>query len=432
MPQLAPSSPTRRRNPSNGTDDFFDRCKLVYTTAIDLSKPEGPSVNEREFAWALHRRFGERLRMLLARPERAIPELAAYRVRFIRHLGRFPHPLALLGQVTLFRQLRRATEIQGCEFVVARLDLLPFGFYLFSRRTRTPYALKHLSGYPRNFVRNQTGFKRLAGHLAAPVAETLHGRIARHALAADCCTPEHLDGAVSHLGIPRSHIQHVANGTNTDRFAPRERLVAKKALGVERFSHIVGYVGGRPWERGGTVMAMAAPDLLERFPALGFVVIGGGQGMERLKDTVARKGLRSRFVFPGVVPYDRISAYVNSFDVGIAFDRSDAVATVGNSNQKVRQYIAAGVPAVTSRAGGAFVAANGLGSVVDPDDMRAVVQAIARWLSLTPRARQRHRRDASAYARIHLSNDALLDRRIRFWRRRLASGSAPSAPSAVD
>ena len=56
--------------------------KLLYIASVDITLPEGPSVNEREFAWALHKAFGDRVQMLLMKPAYRIDEISEYFIIF--------------------------------------------------------------------------------------------------------------------------------------------------------------------------------------------------------------------------------------------------------------------------------------------------------------------------------------------------------------
>ena len=52
-----------------------------------------------------------------------------------------------------------------------------------------------------------------------------------------------------------------------------------------------------------------------------------------------------------------------------------------NSELKVRQYLAAGKPIVISPGSNEFVVEQGFGTVVPPEEIDAIAQAIGAWLA---------------------------------------------------
>jgi glycosyltransferase involved in cell wall biosynthesis len=85
----------------------------------------------------------------------------------------------------------------------------------------------------------------------------------------------------------------------------------------------------------------------------------------------------------------------------------------------VRQYLACGKPIVISPGGNEFVPREGFGTVVPPEDILAITDAIARWLSLTAEERAAFAARAARYMHEHLSMAAAIERRIRLWAERM-------------
>lgn len=394
--------------------------KILYITSIDISLPQGPSVNEREFMWSLNDRFHMNAHFLIPEPERSIPEINDYHKTFLTKVNN-KQPLTFLHhQIDLYQKGSYLLRNNAYDLIVMRIQLLSIGLFLLLRKFRIPYAIKHLSGYPRNFLKTQKGAKLIVGKLIAPFEEFLMSRFVREAIAADACTEGHISGAESNFAIHSDKIILIDNATNTDRFKPRDKHNARNKCGLSHFDPIVGFVGGRPWERGGMEMVRVAQHLIDIYPRIGFVVVGGGDGMKGLLKEAESFGVMDHFSFPGVVPYDEVAEYINSFDVGIAFDRLENIGTIGNSNQKIRQYIACGKPVLTTPGGSEFVVKNGLGSVFHIDNIEQIERELIRWLSLNDSEKAAHGEKASAYARDHLSVTHALNKRIIFWAKKLS------------
>ena len=50
--------------------NLFKNGKILYASSVDISLPKGPSVNEREFFFGLHKIFGERVGFLISKPKK--------------------------------------------------------------------------------------------------------------------------------------------------------------------------------------------------------------------------------------------------------------------------------------------------------------------------------------------------------------------------
>lgn len=334
---------------------------------------------------------------------------------FLRRINT-SNPLSfLLHQFDLYLEGRRLARLTKFDLIVTRIELLSIGLFLLLKKTKLPYVIKHLPGYPRKFLSVQKGFRLLLGRIVAPFEEHLMRKFAANALAVDACTEGHIRGIVRNLKITTDKIQCVGNATNTERFKPTDKIAARNNCGLGHFDPIVGFAGGNPWERGGAEMVMVAPALIRKFPKIGFVVVGGGDGMERLTAAAAQTGVQEHFLFTGVVPYEDVPMYIASFDVGIALDKAENLQTIGNSNQKVRQYVASGKPVITTVEGNAFITENGLGSVVGNNDIQLLTRELVKWLILSDVEKSIHERKAVAYAREHLSVEKALEDRLSFW-----------------
>ena len=408
------------------TLDFGKAGQIAYVNSFDLALSAGPNVNEREFVAALHKRIGGRLRVLIPRPSRPLPELEGCRVTYLRRPER-GQPLSwLLHERDLARQCLRLLDEQPVDLLVARIGVMPIGLARVMRSRRPRLALKHMTGFPTAFVRVQHGHRYLMAVAAMPFRAWLTKRLARQAIGMDACTPQLAASISENLGVDPARVAVIDNGTNTERFAPRDRHSARARLGLERFDPIVGFVGGHPSQRGGIEMIQAARAILAKYPRAGFVIVGGGERLDALSRLAADLGVSDRVVLPGVVDYERVPEYVAAFDVGLALDIEERWDAIGNANQKIRQYLASGRPAIATRGGNDFLVAHGLGTILESRDVEHVVSAIDRWLSLEPEAREALERRAVDFARRELSVAGLVEQRLAFWSRLAAA--PPPAP----
>jgi glycosyltransferase involved in cell wall biosynthesis len=217
----------------------------------------------------------------------------------------------------------------------------------------------------------------------------------------------------------------VDNAVNTERFFPTSAFQARRELGLAEYDHIIGYIGNHAThERGGTQLVDAARVLLPKYPNLGFVILGDVSGSQHLIDMTRELGIEDHYRFTGYVPFDQVPTYVNALDIGVSLL---APRYQGQSELKVRQYLACGKPVIATTPGSNdFLAAENLGSLVRYDDINAITKEMDRWLSLPADERLEVSARAFQYARDHLSVEQSLARRMELWDGRLA-GQRPGA-----
>lgn len=386
--------------------------KIIYASSVDLSLPRGPSVNEREFCGSLSRMFRSDAVFIIPRPSvdtsgvlkecdgSTVEILPVFKKR--RPFSWFVH------QFRLFQRCRKvANRFRRNErpLFVFRLDYMPVGIALFVL-TRTPrYVVKTAGDGSFSFLRRHGLLVRWSG----PLNRLLHKCVLGRAHFIDVVTERHARDLSRNLGIDRGRIGVVDNAVNTERFVPMDSDLARQRVGLERFERIIGYVGNEPWCRGGRELIQVAEELRDRNPGLGIVIVGGGPRLCELEEEVRSRKLEEFVVLAGQVNYAEVVHYINSFDVGVSFLEPHHR---GASEQKVRQYISCGRPAVVTPGGSEFVAEAGIGAAIDTVNERLLVETLLDWLRMAPQVREK----CVEYARLHLSVDARLEERLERWR----------------
>lgn len=394
--------------------DLRDRGRILYVSSVDVSRGDGPGVNEREFIVALQDIMGSRAHFVIPRPTDGVPEIPHEMCTFtVPHGGHNP---LLLGAHTL-SQIRQAEKLiaeRSPDLLVFRLDVLPVAPARITRGHDVPFALKTLGQGLMNVFEGRTP---LIGKPLGKLNRSLIRGLAHEALLVDTVSVSQLGFLNELLGIPPDKIEVIDNAVNTGRFFPAPRRAAREELRLDNFDPIIGYAGNLPYERGGLELLKAAPKLLRRHPNLGVVILGAGAGSDKLRELARTLRIEERCHLPGRVPYERIPTYVNSFDVGVSILRPQSQAA---SEQKVRQYVACGKPVVATTPGSNdFLAAEGLGSLVRHDDIEGIASALDRWLGLTERERELFEARALSYAEQHLSARNAVAARLELWGQRL-------------
>jgi len=388
---------------------------IIYVTPIDISLPNGPGVNEREFVTALSHMYGKRARFVLPVPrDRSVLEglgsVRTFRVSGSRAMHAFSELSFLLA---LLDECRRAKPY----IVVARSGALPFALVAFGRLARYPLALKTYGEATLKYLCDQPGWKGWVARRIRGLNMRLADRLLESAFAVDCCTPQLVHRNITHHPtVDRTKFFHVDNATNVERFRPIPIGEARRKLGLEGFSHLIGYAGGVPWERGAVEMIHATAILRPKFPGLGCIVIGGGgQPLDELRALASCLGVGDCCLVMGQMPYEQIPLWVATFDVGIALDLDERMNYVGSSNQKIRQYLACGKPVVATAGANVFLEVERLGRTIRRGDFEGIAGVIEEFLNRDPVATEAEAARARAYAVSELSIESAVRKRVAMW-----------------
>lgn len=397
----------------------LDEClmidRILLIEPVDISKSDGPSVNEREFITALHRVYGDRLTVILPRPEFDVDLVCECRCLFVP-ASKSWNPLSfILQQSAIYFRTASVLQAHAIDLVVARLSPWPLGLALVVIRFSPPIAIRHLAGHPYAFLLGYTGLKKIFGWFVAAVNRFVTSYVIHHAQLVDVCTEQHAKHAKSFYHLTDERILLIGNSVNVERFYPCASDEIRRKYGIPEVAFIVGYVGGKPWERGGEELIRVASYLNDRIPSLRILIVGGGEGVAGLRQLAIELNVADRVIFTGLVPYDAVPDYVNVLDMGIAFDIPDRVAVVGNANQKIRQYLACGKPVVTTPGGNEFLVQEQLGWIISKHDLDEFANVIVDYASWDDEKKQNLSKRAVDYARHNLSFQNTIHRLSQAW-----------------
>ena len=211
-------------------------------------------------------------------------------------------------------------------------------------------------------------------------------------------------------GVRGSRLHLVPNAWQPRR-EPLERGAARRALGLDDTTDVVGWVGQFIPVKGADLFLEALARIPEPRP-LG-VLIGYGFEAERLRRMASERGLDARVRFCSDVR--DASRYFRAFDTYVLSSRSEGLPIV------ILEAMSAGVPIVATTVGGVTDA---LGEdaawLVPPEDPAALASAIAASLRDRAGALERARR-ASQKLQSDFSVESFLDRYEQVYRQVLRS-----------
>ena len=125
-------------------------------------------------------------------------------------------------------------------------------------------------------------------------------------------------------------------------------LALRSALGIADFDQVIVYMGSFFYFSG-------LRDAIDEFAKasktssnLKFLLVGGGEQDSELRQRVVALGLTEKVIFTGFVSYQDLPRYLRIADVAVNTLEPTLVANVAFPN-KVLQYMAAGLPVVSTR-----------------------------------------------------------------------------------
>lgn len=241
-------------------------------------------------------------------------------------------------------------------------------------------------------------------HISAPIARTATNRwLYARASAFVVTTGERLREEVIHrTGADPARVVSIPTGIDHERFAPGDRLAARRALGLPEDRFVVGIVATlRSWKgHRFLVEAVAA----SHDPRLLLVIVGDGPQHEALSRQVADGGLGERVRLVG--QRQDVPAWMQAFD---AF----ALPSYANEGvpQALVQAMLSGLPCVTTSAGaiGEIAIDGRTALLVAQQDSAALGAAIARLMA-DPGLRGALGDAARAHCLQGFTRESMLDR----------------------
>lgn len=388
---------------------------IVYASSFDVSRPDGPGVNEQQFVRSMARLYGDDVLFVIPRPIGTLPaEFPHSRCRYLPAVRGRRALQWLRHNWAKYLELRAVERELRPALYILRPDVFPLVEWLVTRGGRIRYCVKnaHLSARERLLT---PGLRGLLFRLHYALLE----RVLEGAAGIDVVSEIHRRELLQTLALPPERVTVTDNAVDHGLFCPMDKRRCRQSLRLERFDPLFGYIGNLAATRGGAELIRALAILTTRLPRAGVLIVeGDGRSTGQLRDLAASLRVDDRVVLAGPVPLPDVARHIGALDVAASFRDDD-----GCSELKVRQYIACGRPVVVSAMVNRFVEPAGLGSVVDRRDTAAIADALQRWAGAvaTPAQTEVVARRLSRYARDHLDTDAANRRRIGAW---LAAESA--------
>ncbi len=397
--------------------DLTRKVAILYISSVDISQPNGPGVNEREFVVSLSEKLTNRVSFILPKPENIfdwIPFKCFYYPVISR--GLFKNTIFQIVSTSFMQIIKylKATRKSKIDLVVFRLNYPSLFCVLCMRLIKQNYVIKTLGSTGINVKKPSSS---TISFITRKILSLLFDMSIQGSLAIDVCTDQYFKYYSKKL--PEEKLLKVENSVNIKRFYPKNKKEIKLKLGLAQFNKIVGYVGGSPSKRGAKQLVEISPKLKEQHLKWGIVIVGDDSQTHILKKRAKQLGTENLFVWAGVVPYEKVVDYISCFDVGIALDTTERLEKIGNSSQKIRQYLACGVPVICGKGTNRFIEEENLGFLVDSQNTEEIFQAVNTFIFYKEQEANNFSKKAVKYAYKNLSTDIAIKTRLKFWGKQL-------------
>lgn len=382
--------------------------KILYLSFADVSKTNGPAINERQFIPTLHKIIGNDAYFLIQKPEGNLPQNLPIKNIFFFPSSKHRSPINWLYQQYNYpKKVQSIVKEKNIDLLVIRPDIFDFALKNVLKKIKIPYVLKTAgSGEFKVFNRKNTVYRALADKNKENFSWLIH-----NAKMVDVVSKQQQQ-SLQKLFNERDKIKWIDNGVDLEQF--KKMTVNKGDYSVGQFKPIIGYVGNFPWKRGGMQIIKALPKLKLKYPNIGAIILGGGKGNSKLKDKAEELNVLDNCIFTGQVPFEKVPDYINLMDITISQRYEE---TQGASELKVRQYLACGKPTIVSPGGANdFVEENKIGKIVDPLDENAFYNAVDYYLSLPTEEYKQISTAARKFAEKHLSYESKVQERLKLYK----------------
>lgn len=401
---------------------------ICYISDVDISVDNGPGINEREFLRVMLSEAevrGDNVSFIIPKPSHSIDmslKNAFYlppesKKSILQTLRMLPFAFCLLYYLI---------KIDTVDFFLIRIGPAMLSTILLFPLLRKKYCIKTLSN---TYEFGPTKLSKINQAYLFLIRKMLR-RVLQRSLFTDTCTPQLRTNYSKKYSI--KNIAVIDNSVNTDAFVLMDKLECKKRLGLEKFSTIIGYCGGYPSQRGAKQLVELSPILISKYPELGILIVGDDAELESIERLAKDLQTSEHVVFTGAVDYAELPFYINCLDVGIGLDTHDKIQYVGNSSQKLRQYIACGVPIVCPENTNAKIVDKGIGKTTCPENLDSVLEALCFFIDSPQTNNAAFREECHRYAKENLSVRLTYKQRYAEWEKVIQKGRVAFKPQHTN
>ncbi len=394
-------------------EQSLEAIDFLYVTEVDLSIDNGEGINEREFVRAILEDNEDSIICVTPRPQHPNNYFDS-RIKYVfAHKSQPVYYLVFLILLILkIWQLDRKYQFKALVFRPGIVPLVPL---ILSQVLHKPIFFKTIAGYSLFEQKHRSWVRRTWTKFILPIH-----RAALHQMhGGDTVSKAYIEWFHFKFGINKEKLQLIPNGANINFFLPQKDNIFRTELGFNQFTKIIGYVGALASLRHLDEIIHSMLDVRD-IGSVALVLIGDGPQKNSLENLVYKLGLEDIINFTGVVQYQEIPQYMNTFDVAIDLSlvpmSINGKSQYGSFSQKIPQYLSCGLPVIAwDTPDTQFIKQNQLGNLITPGDVASLSEGIKNLLSMDELDYGQLCLRARAYAETNFAAKTLVARRIEFW-----------------
>ena len=176
-----------------------------------------------------------------------------------------------------------------------------------------------------------------------------------------------------------------SGGIDLDRFCPRNKVEARKELGLPQGRRLLIWVGTFFDFSGLEILINTAPMICRQNDSVDFLIIGDGPNKRHFVQLAKERGILHRMRFTGYIQNSDLYKWLSASDLALAPYNKLRLSREDFTSYKIFEYLACGLPVVTSFVRGGsnihYIHKYNLGAAVPPEDEEAFANAVLQVLS---------------------------------------------------
>jgi glycosyltransferase involved in cell wall biosynthesis len=311
--------------------------KILYVSAIELNVDGGPKTHIIEMIREMHN-LGHEIFLLtppfdrdrLSLPVKVL-HYPFWGYSFVRRIISYFFLFVLLvWSISRFKPTivyERQMEYNPFVYLVCRLLKLPF--------------FVEINGLFIDDLK-QTG----AGHISIATHSVTERKEFHWATGILCTSPRLKEIITCGHEYLANKICFVPNGVNRDLFRPLDKLKCQNKIGLNPEMKYIGYVGTFNHLHNSEHVIEIFSRLSGKIPEAKLIMVGDGPRRKNCEMTVANLELSGKVIFTGLVRYEDVPVYINSFDIGIVLATKQRLEREGVVAFKLFELLSCGCPTI--------------------------------------------------------------------------------------
>ena len=382
--------------------------RVCYVLDFFVFEVDGPTINEQTFLTSLKEQQSIDVCYFLSDSNKGHFSHAGKVITFFEDYQKKPIRFLPFYAIKIFLSFVFFHYKTKPDMIVTRLGPIPFLHYLLSIFFAHKLLLKTVGRFwP---VTQHTSMK---DRLITKGLAFLNNKILKKARGLDTVTQKFKDIFTSKYNIHHSKIAVIENAVDTNKFFIHKTNKTFMRRDFSTYFPILGYVGNVPSKRAAYQLLKIYKPIRTLYPNTAVIIVGSDNELEKLKESLAEDF--KTFFCLGQIPYNSVPEIMNIIDIGYSFTTQHDLQELGNSSQKLRQYIACGKPVITMRTTNNFVEKNNIGSLVDQENIQEIVDETLKWIKIIEEEGDALAQRLHQYAKEHLSTEKTFQQRLEFW-----------------